>query len=145
MRFRLTIVSSLDTLWIMGLKDEFKKARDWVEKSLSFETENLVPFQETTNKVLGGLLSAYELSKDKIFLNKAEDLASRLLNAFGDGPIPVSTIKLKTGSLPSFHNGKSTLSEIGSVQLEFLYLAYHTGNANYAKKVHNFSCRFGVN
>ena len=32
-----TIVDSLDTLWIMGLRDEYKKARDYVEEKLNFD------------------------------------------------------------------------------------------------------------
>ncbi len=32
----LTIVDSLDTLWIMDLKADFKRARDWVAKNLDF-------------------------------------------------------------------------------------------------------------
>lgn len=31
-----TIVDSLDTLWLMGLMDEFKAARDWIVNELSF-------------------------------------------------------------------------------------------------------------
>ena len=34
---RLTIVDALDTLWIMDMKDEFYKARDWVDASLHFD------------------------------------------------------------------------------------------------------------
>jgi mannosyl-oligosaccharide alpha-1,2-mannosidase len=33
----LTITDSLDTLWIMDLKDEFQDARNWIENSLNFE------------------------------------------------------------------------------------------------------------
>lgn len=33
-----TIVDGLDTLYLMGLKDEFKTGRDWVEKSFNFES-----------------------------------------------------------------------------------------------------------
>jgi len=32
-----TIVDSLDTLYIMGLMDEYTVGRNWVEKSLHFE------------------------------------------------------------------------------------------------------------
>ena len=32
-----TIVDGLDTLYIMELMDEYKKGRDWVAKSLSFQ------------------------------------------------------------------------------------------------------------
>ena len=31
-----TIVDSLDTLYIMGMMDEFEKAREWVESDLDF-------------------------------------------------------------------------------------------------------------
>ena len=32
----VTIIDSLDTLYIMGLMDEYKKGREWVDKSLYF-------------------------------------------------------------------------------------------------------------
>ena len=31
-----TIVDAMDTLWIMGMLEEFEKGRDWVEQSLDF-------------------------------------------------------------------------------------------------------------
>ena len=96
-----------------------------------------VSFFETTIRELGGLLSAYELSKDRMFLRKAEDLGTRLLKGFGSGTIPFASVNLKTGAArsPSWTGGASILSEIGTLQLEFLYLAYHTKNPSYAEKV----------
>jgi len=38
----LTIVDSLDTLWIMGLKEEFEKGRQWVRDNLVFGTPDQV-------------------------------------------------------------------------------------------------------
>lgn len=35
--FGATIVDGLDTLYIMGLTEEFKKGRDWIATSLTFE------------------------------------------------------------------------------------------------------------
>ena len=32
-----TIVDAMDTLFIMGLEEEFKKARDWIATNLSFD------------------------------------------------------------------------------------------------------------
>jgi len=32
-----TIVDALDTLYIMGLKDEFNRGHDWVQNSFSFD------------------------------------------------------------------------------------------------------------
>ena len=31
-----TLVDTLDTLWLMGLKEEFQKARDWIVDELNF-------------------------------------------------------------------------------------------------------------
>ena len=67
----LTLVDSLDTMWIMNLKEEFKEARDWVEKSLDLNQHVDVNLFECTIRVLGGLLSAYHLSQDQIFKTKA--------------------------------------------------------------------------
>lgn len=41
-----------------------------------------VPFFETVIRYLGGLLSAYALSKDSILLDKADELATKLSPAF---------------------------------------------------------------
>ena len=37
---------------------------------------------ETNIRVVGGLLSAYDLTENKMFLKKARDIADRLLPAF---------------------------------------------------------------
>ena len=31
-----TILDSLDTLWLMGMKEEYQQARDWVASELNF-------------------------------------------------------------------------------------------------------------
>ena len=50
---------------------EFAEARDWVEKELNFDEANDVNLFECTIRVLGGLLSAFHLSQDHMFLTKA--------------------------------------------------------------------------
>lgn len=54
-------------------------------------------------RVVGGLLSAYDLSGDKIFLEKARDIADRLLPAW-DTPtgIPYNRINLAHGHAHNF-------------------------------------------
>ena len=42
----------------------------------------MIPFFETTIRYLGGLLSAYALSGEKILLTKADELAEALLPVF---------------------------------------------------------------
>ncbi|RLN02186.1 hypothetical protein BBJ28_00001256 [Nothophytophthora sp. Chile5] len=60
----LTTVDSLDTLFIMGLHDEFDEASAWVKANLGplMFQEGEVSFFEITIRSLGGLLSAYYLS-----------------------------------------------------------------------------------
>lgn len=67
----LTLVDSLDTMWLMGLQEEFEEARDWVAEQMVVARDRDVNLFETTIRVLGGLLSAYHLSNDEVFLEKA--------------------------------------------------------------------------
>lgn len=126
----------------MDFKDEFAEARDWVAEHLDFSgSRRGVSLFETTIRELGGLLSAYEFSRDRMFLDKAEDLGQRLLRGFeSESGLPYTTIELATGraSSPSWTQGAAILSEMGTLQLEFLYLAYHTKNSTYAKLVRFF-------
>lgn len=73
----VTIVDSLDTLLIMGLKDQFKKAQEWVEKSLDFYEVNKtlnkgqnINLFETNIRITGGLISAYYLTKNEVLYEK---------------------------------------------------------------------------
>lgn len=67
----LTLVDSLDTMWLMGLTNEFNEAREWVANQMVLAQDRDVNLFETTIRVLGGLLSAYHLTRDNMFLEKA--------------------------------------------------------------------------
>ncbi len=67
----LTLVDSLDTMWLMGLGAEFEEARAWVEGQLVIAQDKDVNLFETTIRVLGGLLSAYHLTQDELFKERA--------------------------------------------------------------------------
>ena len=97
-----TLVDSLDTLWLMGLKKEFARARDWVvaeSGGLSFDKDCSVSVFESTIRVFGGLLSAYDMSGDRAFVAKAAQLADRLLPAYNESALgfPRSAMNLRTG------------------------------------------------
>lgn len=135
-----TLIDSLDTLYIMGLDEEFQRAREWVANTLDFNKNYDASVFETTIRVVGGLLSAYDLSSDKIFLDKAKDIADRLLPAW-DTPsgIPYNTINLANGNPhnPGWTGGDSILADSGTEQLEFIALTQRTGDPKYQKKVEN--------
>ena len=129
-----TLVDSLDTLWLMGMKDEFYEGRDWVRDHLKHDHVGQVSVFETTIRSLGGLLSAYDLSGDKVFLERAEDLGSRLAHAF-DSPsgIPFGQTVLngKNSMNAGWTGGSSLLAEIGTLQVEFNYLAKVSNKPEY--------------
>src|SRR6266550_3234129 len=79
----MTPVDALDTLILMGFKDEADKARALIDEKLSFDKDVSVQNFEITIRLLGGLLSSYELTHDKRLLSLAEDLGDRLSPAFG--------------------------------------------------------------
>lgn len=139
----VTLVDALDTLWLMGLKEDFWVARDWVRDNLNHDIDKDVSVFETTIRSLGGLLSAYSWSRDVSFLNKAKDIGERLFKAFSTNPndgdrgaIPYGQVNLKTGlgSGQGWLGSKVILSEIGSLQIEFRELAAVTGKKDYAQK-----------
>lgn len=133
-----TIVDSLDTLWLMDLKDRFDDARGWIENHMRFDRNQGYSVFETNIRCLGGLLSSYDLSGDSMFLRKAEELATVMLPAFDTTTgIPVTSINFQTGrgNNPSWAGGNSNLAEFGTLQLEWLTLAARTGNHLYSDKV----------
>ncbi|CAG8129739.1 unnamed protein product [Penicillium salamii] len=149
------IVDSLDTLMIMNLTSKVHRARQWISTSLQYDQDREVNTFETSIRMLGGLLSAHHLSTqypnlaplndddvgaagEDLYIEKAADLAERLLGAF-DSPsgIPWSNVNLNTseGVVVHFDEGATPISEAGSLQLEFKYLAKLTGEAEYWEKV----------
>jgi len=80
-----TLVDSLDTLWIMGMENEFMEAVDEVAK-IDFTTTPMasIPVFETVIRYLGGLIAAYDVSgaKHEILLTKAIELGDMIYGAF---------------------------------------------------------------
>ncbi|CAG8679025.1 6183_t:CDS:2, partial [Racocetra fulgida] len=120
-----TIIDALDTMWIMGLKEEFSRSRDFVQLVNFTQTDDTISVFETTIRYLGGLLSAYELSKDNIFLEKALELGNALLPSF-DSPsgLPYNYWSLTRGEADGYYS--ALLAQVGTLQLEFMKLSQLT-------------------
>jgi hypothetical protein len=143
------IVDALDTLMLMNLTQELNHAREWVSTTLDYDKDQDVNTFETTIRMLGGLLSAHYLQEtlpgmkppnpkdEDLFLEKADDLADRLMGAFeSPSGVPWASIILKDGKGEASHadNGASSTAEATSLQLEMKYLAFLTGEAHYWEK-----------
>lgn len=132
-----TLVDSLDTLWIMGLHDEFEEAVALV-KNIDFKTtiRKDIPLFETTIRYLGGLIAAYDLSKAKhtILLDKAVELADVLMGAFDTPnrmPIGYYNWAPSYASQPHRASTHMVLAELGSLSVEFTRLAQITKEVKY--------------
>jgi mannosyl-oligosaccharide alpha-1,2-mannosidase len=134
----MTAIDSLDTLYIMGMKEEFQRAVKFISEELRQfkDIDHDVSVFETTIRVLGGLLSAYELSGENSLLEKAKQIADRLLPAFESNTgVPYAHINLKTGSKRKSDFGCAVLAEFGTLQLEFRRLSQLTGDIRYDQVV----------
>ena len=94
--FGATIVDALDTLYLMGLEEEYKQARGWVLSELRFRRDVTVSVFETTIRVMGGLMSTFYLTGDRLFVRKARELADALAPAFRGGDLDL--INVTTGA-----------------------------------------------
>jgi mannosidase alpha-like ER degradation enhancer 2 len=128
----MTPVDSLDTLILMGFHDEAEKAHALIVEKLSFDRDVSVKNFEITIRLLGGLLSAYQLTNDPRLLALADDLGARLLPAF-DSPtgMPYMYVNLRTGKTSG---AKSNPAEIGTLLLEFGTLSKLTHKPIYFDK-----------
>ncbi|KAM0811434.1 putative alpha-1,2-Mannosidase [Seiridium cardinale] len=135
-----TLVDSLDTLWIMGMKEEFDEAVKAVAK-IDFTTASRaeIPVFETTIRYLGGFLGAYDVSGGKeggydILIEKAVELAEILMGVF-DTPnrMPILYYNWKPAFMGSARRASTGVSvaELGSLLMEFTRLAQVTGENKY--------------
>ncbi|KAF7302777.1 alpha-1,2-Mannosidase [Mycena kentingensis (nom. inval.)] len=143
-----TVVDALDTMLLMKLHAEYDDASKWVRESLTFDRDGndrcfntfearpppayarSLTMPQTTIRVLGGLLSAYHLSSDPMYIKHATDLAERILPSF-DTPsgLPLTSSNLKTRQGIADHS--ISTAEATTLQLEFRYLAEVTGEDKY--------------
>ncbi|KAF8185216.1 glycoside hydrolase family 47 protein [Mycena galopus ATCC 62051] len=127
-----TVVDAIDTMLLMGLDDEYQRARSWVQEHLSFDRSGYFSTFETTIRVLGGLLSAYHLTGDDLYKSHAADLGDRMLPAFDTAsglPAPSVNLAARTASA-----SRVSISEATTLQLEFRYLAEITGRVAFWHK-----------
>ena len=121
----MTPVDALDTMVLMGLTDEADKTRELIAKNLSFDQDIEVKNFEITIRLLGGLLSSFQLTGDNRLLALAEDLGNRLLPAFNSPTgMPYMYVNLKTGKT---RGAVSNPAEIGTLLIEFGTLSKLTG------------------
>lgn len=121
----MTPVDALDTLILMHLDAEAERARSLIVSDLLFDRDIYVKNFEITIRLLGGLLSSYQLTGDKRLLSLAEDLGNRLLPAFNSPTgLPYVYVNLRTGQT---RDAVTNPAETGTLLLELGTLSKLTG------------------
>ena len=128
------LVDAMDTLWIMDLKDEFRRAVkevaiiDWSKTG-----DPKINLFEVTIRYLGGLLAAYELSQEPALLAKATELGDALYATF-DTPnrLPSHWLYYEAARKGEQQADTSMSGAAGgSLCLEFTRLSQITGDPKY--------------
>jgi hypothetical protein len=128
----MTPVDALDTMILMGLNQQADEDRELIDKNLNFDKDIYVKNFEISIRLLGGLLSSYQLTGDKRLLALADDLGQRLLPAFNSPTgIPYVEVNLKTGAV---RGEEPNSAEAGTYLLEFGTLSKLTGKPVYYEK-----------
>ncbi len=128
----MTPVDAFDTLVLMHLDAEAEKARSLIVSELSFDRDIYVKNFEITIRLLGGLLSSYQMTGDKRLLSLAEDLGDRLLPAFNSPTgLPYVYVNLRSGQT---RDSMTNPAETGTLLLEFGTLSKLTGRAVFFEK-----------
>ena len=128
----MTPVDALDTMVLMGLTKEADEDRRLIDTQLSFDKDIYVKNFEITIRMLGGLLSSYELTRDPKLLALAEDLGNRLMPVFNSPTgMPYVFVNLKTGAV---RGTDTNPAEVGTLLLEFGTLSRLTHKPVYYEK-----------
>jgi hypothetical protein len=125
----MTPIDAYDTMVLMGLEEQALQARELVFEQLTFDHDISVQVFEMNIRLLGGMLSAYQMGGDSRWLELATDLADRMLPAF-DSPtgMPYVNVNLVTGTTERADNNPA---EIGTLILELGQLSHLTGDMRY--------------
>lgn len=128
----MTIIDSISTLYIMNLTEEYQKAREFVEKD--FAPSGGWSLFEFIIRYVGGFISAYELTHDKLFLKRAVQCADAIYPLMEGGRFGGGVHITTTGDTIRASRGGSggySLADSSTYQLEFTTLSKLTGDPKY--------------
>ncbi len=129
---QMTPIDALDGLIILGFDTEADSVGEWIAAETSWDKDINVQVFEVTIRLMGGLLTSYQMTGDGQLLDLAVDLADRLLPAFeSETGMPYRYVNLKTGALS---DPNSNPAEIATLMLEFGTLSRLTQNPVYYQK-----------
>jgi mannosyl-oligosaccharide alpha-1,2-mannosidase len=135
----LSIFDSLSLLILTNMTKDYDAAIDHVLHKVDFEQNMRISVFEATIRIVGSLLSAFELTGEtnRPLVDLAARFMDKLLWAYNTSSgVPHQQVNLVTHKhwCPDWTSAGAVLSEFGSIQLELRTLSYHTKNPIYDMK-----------
>lgn len=135
-RLGLTALDSVDTLYIMGLDRQYTQVANWARNELDVKrNKETASLFELIIRALGGLNSAYALTRDEVWKMRALEIGNAVLHAFntstGCPRNPEVSLNAPQQSDLYFDSMLISTAEAGSLQLELRTLATMTGDERF--------------
>lgn len=128
----LSHIEAMMTMKMMGLDAEFYESDQYLKANLNFDKDMSVSHFEIVIRLLGGLTALYQHTEDLFYLEKATDLADRMLPVYNSPTgMPYTEVNLKTGQTSG---NISNPAQIGTLILEYGTLARLTGRDEFYEK-----------
>ncbi|OHT09880.1 hypothetical protein TRFO_04416 [Tritrichomonas foetus] len=134
----MTLIDSLDTLILINANSEIEKINNFLKNSFTCKSNRFVHTKDLIVNIVGGLISAYALTSNELYILKAIECADVSINAFkNDIPKPLVNGYKNTAKDYPWIDG-TTLSESSSFLIELKSLSCLTQNAKYSHFVNNY-------
>lgn len=119
----LTIIDNLDTLYLMGLKEEYNYSYEWVKSNFneSFLSNITISFSHLVNNILGGLMSIYTLTFQNIYKEKSIMIGNHIKKIMNNHIFPPELVFLNNNTGESFDLISTKTAT--TCQLELRYLS----------------------
>lgn len=128
-----SMVNAMTTFALTGMEAEFEQGTRWVETQLEFEKlDKDLSVSRIVSSYIGALLSCFALTWNRIFLDKAEQLALKLEPAYkSETGLPYHAINPATGQATG---SLVWLSEIAGGAIEYAFLSDITDDPRFKNR-----------
>ena len=137
----LTAIDSLDTLILIEDSDNVEQINHYLKNHDNFckpRSDNFIHTKDLITHIVGGLISAYSLTSNELYLRKAIECADFSLSAFhSEIPKPLINGNEKKSQDYVWAKG-TTLSESSAFPVEFQGLFCLTKSKKYLSRIKNY-------
>lgn len=128
----ITALDSAGTLHIMGLEEEYERARKFAETlDIANSRRKEVSLFEVVIRALGGLISAHSLTEEPVWRQRAIELGNAMLPAFGTKTGCPAQYAMLNARVAVMSESRTTTADAGTYQLEMRTLSAMSGDARF--------------